>query len=61
MKSEYKIEIKEALSRVVSVEAENLDEAIDKVVDMYDRGEIILVAEDFKEKEIVPYSNGTIR
>lgn len=54
---EYQIEIKEALERVVTVDADNLDEAIDKVVEMYDAGEIVLDAEDFKGKEIVPHQD----
>ena len=54
---EYRIEIKEALERVVTVDADNLDEAIDKVVEMYDAGEIVLDAEDFKGKEIVPHKD----
>ena len=46
------IEIKEELARVVTVEAETLGEAIDQVMDMYDKGEIVLDADDFVGKEV---------
>ena len=57
---EYRIEIKEALQKVVTVEADNLDEAIDKVFGMYDAGEIVLDAEDFAGKDIIPYKEHKI-
>lgn len=47
---EYDIEVKEVLTRVVSVEAMNIDEAIDNVVDMYDREEIVLDYENCSER-----------
>ncbi len=36
------IEVKEILSRVVTVDVETIDEAISKVEDMYFREEIVL-------------------
>ena len=43
----YFIEIKETLKRVVSIEAENLEEAFEKVEDEYNNEEIVLSACDF--------------
>ena len=47
--NEYEIEIEEILQRTIKVEAENGEEAIRKVKEMYRNEEIILDAEDFKE------------
>ena len=52
MLMKFDIEIKEELARVVTVEAETLGEAIDQVRDMYDKGEIVLDADDFVGKEV---------
>jgi len=41
------IEVKEVLSRVVTIDAETVDEAISKVEDMYFREEIVLDYVDF--------------
>lgn len=48
----FDITVIEILSRTVSVDAENYDEALEKVEDMYDRQEIILDSSDFKGKVI---------
>ncbi|MGC6173960.1 DpnD/PcfM family protein [Lacrimispora sp. 38-1] len=45
---EFHIEIKELLSRVETVKAETLSEAIEIVMDRYYAQEIVLDAEDFK-------------
>ena len=45
---EFHIEIKELLSRVETVKAETLSEAIGMVMDRYYAQEIVLDAEDFK-------------
>lgn len=52
--SRYGITIREILERTVIVEADNLWEAIPKVDDAVKRGEIILNADDFDTREIVP-------
>lgn len=52
MLKKFDIEIKEELALVVTVEAETLGEAIDQVMDMYDKGEIVLDADDFVGKEV---------
>lgn len=49
---QFDITVIETLSRIVSVDAENYDEALEKVKDMYDRQEIILDSSDFKGKVI---------
>ena len=52
MKKDYEIEIKEELARVIKVKAESLGDAIEEVMEKYDRGEIVLDAQDFVGKEI---------
>ena len=47
-KPEFQIEIKELLSRVETVRAETLMEAVDIVMNRYYEQEIVLDAEDFK-------------
>lgn len=49
---EFDIEIREELSRTVTVVAETLGDAIDQVMGMYKNGEIVLDAEDFVGKTI---------
>lgn len=49
---EFDIEIREELSRTVTVKAETIGEAIEQVMDQYKRGEIVLDAEDFVGKTI---------
>ena len=48
----YQIEVKEVLSRVIEVEANNENEALDKVYEMYDNEEIVLDWHDLVEHEI---------
>ena len=52
MKKDNEIEIKEELARVIKVKAESLGDAIEEVMEKYDKGEIVLDAEDFVGKEI---------
>lgn len=58
--SRYGISVREILKRTVIVEAENLEEAIQKVEDAVEREEIILDVDDYDNREIVPseYWNG---
>ena len=56
MDKEFDIEIKEVLSRVETVKAESLDEAINKAMDMYYSEKIVLDAEDMKGVDFSPYS-----
>ena len=50
----FKIIVQELLSRTISVQAQNMEEAIEKVSQMYRNTEIVLDAEDFIENEIIP-------
>ena len=43
----YSIEIIETLSRVVTVDTTDLDEAISMVVQLHRNGEVVLSADDF--------------
>lgn len=56
MEREFDIEIKEVLSRVETVKAESLDDAINKAMDMYYSEQIVLDAEDMKGVDFSPYS-----
>ena len=53
--SNYGISVREILKRTVIVEAENIEEAIQKVKDAVEREEIILDYDDYNDREIVPY------
>mgnify|MGYP000274895999 CR=1 FL=1 len=53
MEREFDIEIKEVLSRVETV---NADDAINKAMDMYYSEQIVLDAEDMKGVDFSPYS-----
>lgn len=52
--SRYGISVREILKRTVIVEAENLQEAIQKVEDAVEHDEIILDVDDYDDREIVP-------
>ncbi len=54
MEQEFDIEIKEVLSRVETVKAESLDDAINKAMDMYYAEQIVLGAEDMKGVDFAP-------
>ena len=54
MKNVYAITVREISEKTVCVEAEDLDEAIDKVESAYYNVEIILEAEDLSEREFIP-------
>lgn len=53
----YKCKIVETLSKVVEVDAEDYDEAFEKVEEMVDCEEVVLTADDFDGREIYPYGN----
>lgn len=56
----YGISVRDILKRTVIVEAENLEEAMQKVEDAVEREEIILDMDDYDDREIVQseYWNG---
>ena len=52
-----KIEIQEFLSRIIEVEAENIDEAISKTKEIYQKEGIVLDYDDFVTSEIKEYKD----
>ena len=48
----YKVEITEYLQRTIEIDADNENDAIAKVSNMYHNEEIVLSADDFTDKEI---------
>lgn len=48
----YKIKVQETLERIVEVEASSIDEARDKVEEMYNNEEIVLDYSDFVGMEM---------
>ena len=50
--SEYQIEICEILSRIVTISADNVDDAIDIVKQQYRNSDIVLNAEDYQGYDI---------
>ena len=50
----YGISVREILKRTMIVEAENLEEAIQKVEAAVEHEEIILDVDDYDDREIVP-------
>ena len=55
--NEYNIEITETLSRVVTVKADNIHDAISNVTARYKSGEIVLDERDYKGCNIEPYGD----
>lgn len=53
----FGIKVEETLSRTVIVEAEDLDEAMEKVREAVKSSEIILDADDYVAREIEPCDN----
>lgn len=61
MAKEYEVEIKETLSRIEKVKAENLGEAIDIAMEKYYAEEIVLDAEDMKGVDFTPFERDKSR
>lgn len=57
MEKEFEIEIQEILSRVETVKAESLDDAINKAMDLYYTEKIVLDANDMKGVDFTEYSS----
>lgn len=51
---QYGISVIETLRRTIIVEAENINEAIQKVEEAVRRDEIILNMDDYEDREIIP-------
>ncbi len=54
----YKIKVQEILERIVEVEASSIDEARDKVEEMYNNEEIVLDYSDFVGMEMFDMKSG---
>jgi len=52
MKKPFKFEIQETLSRIIDIEAENIEEAIFKTNKMYSHEDIVLSENNFAETKI---------
>ena len=50
--TKYRIEVREVLSRIVETEAENEDDAVEMVRQMYRNCEVVLDASDYQETDI---------
>ena len=50
--TKYRIEVTEVLNRIVEAEAENEDDAVEMVRQMYRNCELVLDASDYVETEI---------
>lgn len=50
----FKIEIQELLSRTIDIEAQSIEEAIEKANKMYNSEEIVLDYDDLTKREIIP-------
>lgn len=61
--AQYGISVREILKRTVIVEAENLEDAIQKVKDAIEHEEIVLEADDYEYRQIIPsdFGNGSGR
>lgn len=57
----YEIEISEVLQRVVTVEAQDIFEALDKIKQQYENGDIELTPEDLKSVEYEEYEEQIVR
>lgn len=57
----YKIEIKEISTRIVEQQARDLETALEKVREKYDREDIVLDYDDFNYVEFKKYSNNIIK
>lgn len=53
----YKIEIQETLSRVIEIEADSVEDAIDRVRVMYRAEEIVLDSDDYVSTEIEEFTD----
>ena len=50
--TKYRIEVTEVLSRIVEIEADNEDDAVEMVRQMYRNCDLVLDASDYVETEI---------
>ena len=53
--AKYQVEINETLSRIIEVEAENENDAVSKIKDLYRKEEIVLDSDDYLDTKIEIY------
>lgn len=53
----YKVEVKETLLRIVEVDADSENDAVEKVSALYEREEIVLGADDYVDTDINIYKD----
>jgi hypothetical protein len=53
----FKIEIQEFLSKIIEIEAKNIEEAVTKVKNLYQNEEIVLDFQDYVTTEINKYAD----
>ena len=53
--SKYQVEINKTLSRIIEVEAENENNAVSKIKDLYRQEKIVLDSNDFLDTKIEIY------
>ena len=58
---EFQIEVTETLSRIVSVKANDINEAIQKVREQYRQSEIVLDSEDFITVDFNEIDNSVVQ
>lgn len=61
MMPEFQIEISETLSRIVSVKANDINEAIQKVREQYRQNDIVLNSEDFISVDFNEIDNSIVQ
>lgn len=52
----FEIEIKETLSKIIKIEANSIEDAIEKATSLYNNEELILSSEDYCDTEIEHFS-----
>jgi DpnD/PcfM-like protein len=55
----FKIEIKETLSKIIEIEANSIEAAIEKATSLYNNEEIILSSDDYCDTEIEYFSTSS--
>ncbi len=53
----FEIEIKETLSKIIEIEANSIEAAIEKATSLYNNEEIIISSDDYCDTEIEHFSN----
>ena len=51
----YRIEVKEYLARIIDIDAESEEDAIEMVEEQYQNGDIVLDGSDYIDHDIAPF------